>query len=219
MALKYLPLLAGLLIPATSFAQAGMDGEKAAGLIECELNAACTATDPAAPEPSADTAIAAAPVATRGWSWSNRDKAAPVATPRQPSANVARTKAASATAGRSQVRRGNPGLTRLAIGFAPGGDQLTDGGRRQADQLFRAIGTASLAGSRYLIAGHTEASGAADANLDLSRRRAQVLVDYLVAKGVPREQFRVRGYGSGRPLPGVSPGSQANRRVEVVKLD
>jgi len=111
------------------------------------------------------------------------------------------------------------GHTRLAISFANGSDQLTDAGVKQADQLFRAISTASLAGSHYLIAGHTDALGVPSDNLDLSRRRAQVLVNYLVDKGLPRDQFRVRGYGSERLLAGVPAASQANRRVEVIKLD
>lgn len=42
---------------------------------------------------------------------------------------------------------------------------------------------------------HTDAQGDADANLKLSRDRATVITDYLVSKGISKDDFYVKGYG------------------------
>jgi outer membrane protein OmpA-like peptidoglycan-associated protein len=74
------------------------------------------------------------------------------------------------------------------------------------------------------IEGHTDSVGAPEYNLELSRRRAQAVKDWLVAKGVYRAQeFRVVPYGETQPVaPNRSPdgsddphGRRRNRRVVV----
>jgi peptidoglycan-associated lipoprotein len=42
---------------------------------------------------------------------------------------------------------------------------------------------------------HTDSRGSNSANLDLSQRRAQSCVDYLVSKGIPEERMVAKGYG------------------------
>jgi outer membrane protein OmpA-like peptidoglycan-associated protein len=42
---------------------------------------------------------------------------------------------------------------------------------------------------------HTDARGDADWNLNLSQRRAEAVVAYLVSKGVASERLRAKGYG------------------------
>lgn len=68
------------------------------------------------------------------------------------------------------------------------------------------------------IVGHTDSTGSFEHNLDLSRRRAEALVDALVARGVARA--RLGGYGVGPLAPAASNGTEAgralNRRVELV---
>ncbi|HZH02832.1 MAG TPA: OmpA family protein, partial [Myxococcaceae bacterium] len=49
------------------------------------------------------------------------------------------------------------------------------------------------------IEGHTDNIGARSYNLDLSKRRAGAVVDYLVKKGIPRTQLVSEGYGFDRP--------------------
>jgi outer membrane protein OmpA-like peptidoglycan-associated protein len=51
-----------------------------------------------------------------------------------------------------------------------------------------------------LVEGHTDNVGSRPYNLDLSNRRAQSVVDYLVSKGVKRERLRAAGYGFDRPV-------------------
>ena len=67
-----------------------------------------------------------------------------------------------------------------------------------------------------MIEGHTDSIGGRDYNLDLSRRRAQAVVEYLTSLGVDASRLQVRGYGFDRPLDGRSAASVENRRVEAV---
>lgn len=72
---------------------------------------------------------------------------------------------------------------------------------------------------KILVAGHTDSTGNAQYNKDLSMRRAQAVKDYLVSNfGVNAEQLYVRGYGLERPIAdnATPEGRQLNRRVELV---
>ncbi len=66
------------------------------------------------------------------------------------------------------------------------------------------------------ISGHTDSQGAEDKNQELSERRAQAVVDYLVEKGIDAIRFEVIGYGEETPIANNSSakGRQKNRRVE-----
>jgi outer membrane protein OmpA-like peptidoglycan-associated protein/polyisoprenoid-binding protein YceI len=67
-----------------------------------------------------------------------------------------------------------------------------------------------------LIAGHTDSDGSEDFNQRLSELRARSVVDYLVAKGVPRDRLSEVGYGESQPVvPNDSPSNKSrNRRIE-----
>ena len=49
------------------------------------------------------------------------------------------------------------------------------------------------------MASHTDRIGSAKYNQGLSQRRAQSVVDYLIANGIPRERLKPAGYGKSRP--------------------
>lgn len=67
------------------------------------------------------------------------------------------------------------------------------------------------------ISAHTDDVGNEDYNLKLSERRAQEVVNYLVANGIPNSRLKFKGYGKNRPVAnGTSDESrQENRRVEL----
>lgn len=69
---------------------------------------------------------------------------------------------------------------------------------------------------RIEISGHTDSTASASYNKDLSQRRAQSVVDYLVSKGFSRKNFRAVGYGEEKPVAdnGTEVGRALNRRVE-----
>lgn len=134
---------------------------------------------------------------------------------RRPAAHIAAPAAEPMQAGR-RAPRGEVGHTNLEIAFQEGSATLTDQGKSTADTFARALQSPAMAAKRFMIAGHTSAVGSRAFNQDLSERRAQAVVDYLVAKGAPRAQFDAKGFGFDKPLPGTAPRSPSNRRVEVV---
>ncbi|WP_353227638.1 OmpA family protein [Novosphingobium sp.] len=114
--------------------------------------------------------------------------------------------------------RGAVGHADLAIAFLSGSATLTSAGKRTADQFALALQSPALATKRFMIGGHTSAVGSRPYNQDLSERRAQAVVDYLVAQGATRALFDVKGFGFDVPLPGTAAAASANRRVEIVAL-
>jgi outer membrane protein OmpA-like peptidoglycan-associated protein len=75
---------------------------------------------------------------------------------------------------------------------------------------------------RIRIEGHTDNIGSAKFNLDLSRRRAQAVLDYLVSQGkVDSARLEREGYGFDRPIGAndTEEGRALNRRVEFMILE
>jgi len=71
--------------------------------------------------------------------------------------------------------------------------------------------------TNILLAGHTDATGSDQYNLELSRRRAQSVSDYLTIQNINTERFTVQGYGESDPIASndTADGRAQNRRVEV----
>ena len=68
-----------------------------------------------------------------------------------------------------------------------------------------------------LIDGHSDRSGPAGPNVASSRKRAEIVRDYLVAHGIPASAMRVRAYGEAAPIIPTEDGVREvqNRRVEI----
>ncbi|HET7605908.1 MAG TPA: OmpA family protein [Sphingomicrobium sp.] len=124
-----------------------------------------------------------------------------------------RTQQAQARPAASQARRMD-----LRVSFLLGSAELTAQAREEAKVFAEALRRPELAPKHFLIAGHTDSSGGRALNMDLSKRRAQAVADYLSSLGVPSDRLEVRGYGPDRPLPGHSASSPDNRRVEAELL-
>jgi outer membrane protein OmpA-like peptidoglycan-associated protein len=71
------------------------------------------------------------------------------------------------------------------------------------------------------IEGHTDNRGAAEMNLDLSKRRAASVMTWLVQHGIEQARLESEGYGLTRPIEtnDTEEGRLANRRVEFKILD
>ena len=63
---------------------------------------------------------------------------------------------------------------------------------------------------------HTDNSGPARDNLELSQRRARSVVQYMVQNGISASRLRAVGYGESRPAyqNATVEGRRLNRRVE-----
>lgn len=71
--------------------------------------------------------------------------------------------------------------------------------------------------TNILIEGHTDATGSEEYNLELSRKRAQTVANYLSTLGISPTRFTIMGYGESQPLMtnDTPEGRAANRRVEI----
>ncbi len=66
------------------------------------------------------------------------------------------------------------------------------------------------------IEGHTDSTGGAARNRELSKQRAESVRQYLIGKGIGKDRMIAKGFGPDKPIqPNDTPeGRDANRRVE-----
>lgn len=71
------------------------------------------------------------------------------------------------------------------------------------------------------IAGHTDSTGSATYNEDLSQRRADSVRDFLVEEGIDSDRLETKGYGEEAPIADndTAEGRAKNRRVELRRLN
>lgn len=71
--------------------------------------------------------------------------------------------------------------------------------------------------STVLVSGHTDSTGSAEYNLNLSRERAASVASYLQGQGIKASRFEVMGLGSSNPIASnaTAAGRTQNRRVEI----
>lgn len=80
------------------------------------------------------------------------------------------------------------------------------------------VGIKAQPGWLIVIAGHTDASGSAEHNLQLSRARAAAVHQWMKRMGdIPDNCFAVQGFGASQPIASndTEAGRQANRRVDI----
>jgi outer membrane protein OmpA-like peptidoglycan-associated protein len=92
--------------------------------------------------------------------------------------------------------------------------------RPESDQVLADLQAALVAegAERVVIEGHTSTEGTEEYNLDLSERRAQAVVEDLIARGFDEAKISASGQGETQPL--MSPDNdetsrELNRRVEI----
>ena len=88
------------------------------------------------------------------------------------------------------------------------------------DNLGEALTYGALNSYRFELAGHTDAVGSDTYNQQLSERRAEAVLNYLVSSfGIERMRIDTMGYGESRLLNPDDPEGDVNRRVQVTRLD
>lgn len=71
------------------------------------------------------------------------------------------------------------------------------------------------------VEGHTDKDGTDIYNLELSKRRAQSVVNHLVKLGIPSDRLDTKGFGEKKPVASnnTSAGKALNRRIEFVVFE
>jgi outer membrane protein OmpA-like peptidoglycan-associated protein len=184
--------------------------------IVCALTGECNDSagrSPAGESPVVAPTPRARTSSTRGFSLTK--PAAPAPASGRSAATEAKPKVAAAS---TPKKAGSPGRLDLRLTFELGSAALTKQGKAEARVFAQAINLPKLVTRKFLIEGHTDAKGDRQVNLELSRRRAEAVADYLASLGVGRDRLEVQGFGPDRPLAGRPPSDEANRRVEAALI-
>ena len=102
------------------------------------------------------------------------------------------------------------------VQFATGTADLSAPAR---ESLARFSGiVASYPNLKFTVEGHTDSTGSAATNQELSLRRSITVRDYLIGQKIPASSIDAEGLGSERPVADneTADGRAKNRRVEIV---
>ncbi len=121
----------------------------------------------------------------------------------------------------AQAQRPTAPSVSLTVEFATGSAELTPQARDILDKLGKALSDRTLAAYRFRIEGHTDTVGSRAYNKDLSDRRAEAVVAYLV-DNFHLEHGHMQAVGMGVdgllvPTPDQT-AEPRNRRVQVVNI-
>lgn len=104
--------------------------------------------------------------------------------------------------------------------FAFDSAELSDGGKQTIEDTRKQLRPELSEAYAGIIIGHTDSTGNPDYNMQLSKRRAQAVADYVISTGVDPRKLRVLGRGANDPIaPNDTPENRAkNRRVDIVVI-
>ena len=110
------------------------------------------------------------------------------------------------------------GRTKLLVFFDPGKTELKRSSYPELDRVVHVM--QADPNMEVEIAGYTDSEGDDSHNLELSRRRAEAVKDYLLKKGIPENRIVTKGYGKDNPIASndTEDGRAENRRVEFTVL-
>jgi OmpA-OmpF porin, OOP family len=101
------------------------------------------------------------------------------------------------------------------VEFALNKADLTESGKGALDQIM-----ACIKDGRYQVAGHTDSTGNAAWNTELSLLRAKAAVDHLIGKGADGARLQAQGFGSAKPIKSnaTREGRAQNRRISFTPV-
>jgi len=119
----------------------------------------------------------------------------------------------------AQIASAKPKID-LEIHFDYNSAEISKASTQAVQELGKALSDASMKGSTFVLAGHTDAIGSEAYNQDLSERRADTIKHYLTDKfGIAGTDLVTVGYGKTKPKDPNAPMDPINRRVQVVNMD
>ncbi len=120
---------------------------------------------------------------------------------------------------RAEFRNQVQTIDSASISFEPNSADFSAGSEQALEQLVDLLNKNPQ--RRIKVAGHTDASGRKQINLELSRKRATAVTSYLIDRGVSRQQLFAQGYGSSQPIASneSDEGRARNRRIELIVMN
>ena len=102
--------------------------------------------------------------------------------------------------------------------FAFDSTELTAASNTVLDQAMAA--KAKMGAESLAVTGHADRAGSEEYNLDLSLRRASMVLEALAARGADPASVSLAGRGESEPLAATADGVRepVNRRVEIIVL-
>lgn len=112
----------------------------------------------------------------------------------------------------------NAAMRESEIGFEPNKSIIAGDPRPTLDSIRATM--QNCADYRIEIAGHTDSQGREEMNAELSRARAQAVLEAIRADGVDVTYLTAKGYGESQPVADneTEAGREANRRIEFTLL-
>jgi outer membrane protein OmpA-like peptidoglycan-associated protein len=103
----------------------------------------------------------------------------------------------------------------ISISFKTGTANLTEQTQTELKKIGEALQNEKLHGKKIMIEGHTDASGACDYNIDLSKKRADAVKAFLITEYKLTNPIEVIGEGEFSLLDPKHPTAAINRRVRI----
>lgn len=107
------------------------------------------------------------------------------------------------------------------IHFDPNSARIRGDAYKLLNEYAKALKSPALVDAVLVIAGHTDAIGSDERNLQLSQERAQAVRDYLVERGIAPDRLIAKGYGEAYPVASndTEADRERNRRSEFIRVD
>jgi len=98
-------------------------------------------------------------------------------------------------------------------------DRLTSNAFIMLDQIVKLMN--KYPSLRLEVAVHSDNTGSEDISLTLSQRRSQLLVDYLINRGISAKRLVATGFGGSKPIASNSleKGRKLNRRIDFIIIN
>lgn len=111
------------------------------------------------------------------------------------------------------------GTVSLRVRFSVNSYNIEPEGYDTLKEMAKAMTASQLANCTFIVEGHTDASGNASYNRQLSEKRAMAVKNFLVFGGVDGSRLTTVGKGEDEPLNPANPNAAENRRVQFRVAD
>lgn len=112
-----------------------------------------------------------------------------------------------------------PKMVSVSLQFEKSSYELTEGTKKNLDAIGQALNSDELKNLKFVLEGHTDASGPETYNLSLSQKRAESVKQYLInVHKVDPNKLKIVGKGEQNLFDPAHPFAAKNRRVRIITI-